>query len=56
MRYHEEMLERHGRVKRLAEKSKHGTITLLCFEREDNPCCHRHLLKRLIENEEQNVE
>jgi uncharacterized protein YeaO (DUF488 family) len=56
MRYHKEMLERHEAVKQLAERAKHGTITLLCFEREDNPCCHRHLLKRLIEKEDRNVE
>jgi uncharacterized protein YeaO (DUF488 family) len=52
MRYHKEMLERHETVKRLAERSKQDTITLLCFEHEDNPCCHRHLLKKLVEKEE----
>ncbi len=48
-RYHEEMKSRTGLIAKLAERSKKGTITLLCFEKEDNPHCHRHLLKRLIE-------
>jgi uncharacterized protein YeaO (DUF488 family) len=38
-------------VKELAGRSKHGTITLLCFEPEGDPQCHRHLLKNLIEEQ-----
>ena len=55
LRYHEEMRGQREAIKKLAQRAKRGTITLLCYEREDNPCCHRHLLKKLIENEEANV-
>lgn len=50
-RYLEEMSGRsqQEKIKELAERSKHETITLLCFEPEDDPHCHRHLLKKLIE-------
>lgn len=48
-RYHQEMLEQRERIKDLAKRANGKTITLLCFERGDNPHCHRHLLKRLIE-------
>ena len=37
------------KMKELAERSRHEMITLLCFESEANPHCHRHLLKKLIE-------
>jgi len=53
--YHKEMCGLREAIRSLANRAKHGTITLLCHEREDNPCCHRHLLKKLIENEEQNT-
>ena len=56
LRYHEEMRGQLEAIRDLAKRAKRGTITLLCYEYEDNPCCHRHLLKRLIENEERNVE
>ena len=49
LRYHEEMRDHETAIKELADRAKRGTITLLCFEREDDPCCHRHLLKELIE-------
>jgi uncharacterized protein YeaO (DUF488 family) len=55
-RYRHEMSKQKEEIEELAKRARCKTITLLCFEREDNPCCHRHLLKRLIENEEQNVE
>jgi len=55
LRYHEEMRGQREAIKKLAQRAKRGTITLLCHEREDNPSCHRHLLKKLIENEEGNV-
>jgi len=50
LRYHEEMLEQQAAIKDLADRARNGTITLLCFEREDDPHCHRHLLKELIES------
>jgi uncharacterized protein YeaO (DUF488 family) len=56
LHYHEEMLGQQEAIRDLAKRAKHDTITLLCFEGEDNPCCHRHLLKRLIESEEQHAE
>ena len=51
-RYYQEMAQRQQQIKKLAEKAANNTITLLCFEREDNPHCHRHLLKRMIEEYE----
>jgi len=53
VRYHEEMRSQKEAIRDLANKASRGTITLLCFEQEDNPCCHRHLLKKLIEREQQ---
>jgi uncharacterized protein YeaO (DUF488 family) len=45
-------------IAELAKRSFHGeTITLLCYEKEENPHCHRHIVKRLIleaENELKN--
>lgn len=47
-----------GAMAELAKRSFHGeTITLLCYEKEQNPHCHRHIVKRLIleaENELKN--
>jgi uncharacterized protein YeaO (DUF488 family) len=51
LRYHEEMRDQQAVIKDLADRARNGTITLLCFEREDDLCCHRHLLKELIESE-----
>jgi len=48
-RYLEEMSSQEEKIKELANRANIKTVTLLCFEKEDNPCCHRHLLKRLIE-------
>ena len=48
-RYHQEMLQQQEKIRELAKRASCKTITLLCFEREDNPHCHRHLLKKLIE-------
>jgi uncharacterized protein YeaO (DUF488 family) len=56
VRYHEEMRGQQEAIRDLANRAKRGTITLLCFEPEDNPCCHRHLLRQLIENEERGVQ
>ncbi len=48
-RYRKEMIEGPREIVALAQKARETTITLLCFERENNPCCHRHLLKTMIE-------
>ena len=49
-RYHQEMMAQREKIENLRERANNKTITLLCFEREDNSHCHRHLLKSLIEN------
>jgi uncharacterized protein YeaO (DUF488 family) len=49
-RYLEEMSTQTEKIEELAKRAKRGIITLLCIEPEDNPHCHRHLLKRLIES------
>jgi uncharacterized protein YeaO (DUF488 family) len=49
VRYHKEMRDQQAAIKDSADRARNGTITLLCFEREDEPYCHRHLLKELIE-------
>lgn len=36
-------------INRLAKLSLTKTLTLLCYEKEDDPHCHRHLLKALID-------
>jgi uncharacterized protein YeaO (DUF488 family) len=56
IRYHEEMRNQRESIRELAKKAKDSTITLLCFEKENNLCCHRHLLKKLIEREQQRKE
>ena len=48
-RYYKEMVQQQDKINELAKRASDKTITLLCFEREDNPHCHRHLLKKLIE-------
>lgn len=48
VRYRQEMTSQAAAIRMLADKAKHETLTLLCFEREGNPHCHRHLLKELI--------
>jgi uncharacterized protein YeaO (DUF488 family) len=47
--YRGEMTAQVGLLHRLAEESLRGTITLLCYEAEQNPRCHRYLLQKLIE-------
>ncbi len=49
--YTSEMTEHADEIAELREKAATKTITLLCFEKEDDPHCHRHILKRLIEKE-----
>ena len=48
LRYYKEMESQKQLIKELAKLSETSTITLLCFEKEDNSCCHRHLLKNLV--------
>ncbi|KXB07634.1 hypothetical protein AKJ51_00770 [candidate division MSBL1 archaeon SCGC-AAA382A20] len=52
-RYREEMSSRQKKIARLAAKSQDNTITLLCHEPEHNPHCHRHILKKLIQEIQQ---
>ena len=33
----------------IADRGKSETVTLLCFEKEDGSFCHRHVLKKLID-------
>ena len=51
VRYYREMLAHEATISDLRRRAGVGTITLLCFEREGDPHCHRHLLKVLIEQE-----
>ena len=48
-RYSEEMTAYQEDIETLAKMSDSKTITLLCYESEGDPHCHRHLLKRMIE-------
>ena len=48
-RYRKEIGEQQGKIEELAKRAKGRTITLLCFEAESDPHCHRHLLKEMIE-------
>ncbi len=47
-RYYKEMAQQQETISKLAKRASNKTITLLCFEREEDPHCHRHLLKDLI--------
>ncbi len=38
-----------SRIKWIKEYSKKNDVVLLCNESESDPCCHRHILKKLIE-------
>lgn len=49
VRYSKEMIAQRKEIDALVQKAREGIVTLLCFERENNPCCHRHLLKTMIE-------
>ena len=48
-RYVEEMTASQEAIKALAKRADSGPVTLLCFEKETDPCCHRHLLKGMLE-------
>ena len=48
-RYKGEMSHQIERICLLADRARHNVITLLCFEREGDPHCHRYALKEMIE-------
>lgn len=48
LHYFKDMENKQEFIQKLANLAASGTITLLCFEKENNPHCHRHLLKQLI--------
>ena len=48
LRYFKEMGNKQEFIQQLTDLAVSETITLLCFEKEGNPHCHRHLLKQLI--------
>ncbi|MDP7239367.1 MAG: DUF488 family protein [Candidatus Latescibacteria bacterium] len=50
LRYFKEVENKQQCIQKLANLAVSGTITLLCFEKEDNPHCHRHLLNNLLKN------
>ena len=47
-RYFKEMEKQMDIIKKLAQRAKTETITLLCYEKDDKKC-HRRLLKELME-------
>lgn len=49
-RYTEEMADQEDLLEILVAPAQQGTITLLCYERESDPHCHRYLLQELIED------
>ena len=49
-RYTKEMESQKEAIAALAEEARNATITLLCQEEEGDPHCHRHLLKKMIED------
>jgi len=53
-RYLNEMDSQREAIAELAKIAGAEAITLLCIEDEYNPHCHRHLLKKLIEQAMQN--
>ena len=55
LRYFKEMENKQEFIHKLANLAASGIITLLCFEKEDNPYCHRHLLRQLIERQIEGV-
>ena len=54
-RYLAETAQQGEDVRRLAQMASCGVITLLCFEPEEKPHCHRHLLKALLEERMRSV-
>ncbi len=49
-RYKDEMTHQVDAIDSLAAIAANETITLLCYEAEDDPHCHRHLLKEMLDN------
>ena len=49
VRYHDEMGSQRELIEKLAAFSGEHTVTLLCFEADGDPHCHRHLLKALLD-------
>jgi uncharacterized protein YeaO (DUF488 family) len=49
-RYTKEMASQQDAIAALAEEARNSTITLLCQEEEGDLHCHRHLLKKMIED------
>ena len=47
-RYRAEMASQRAVIATLAFRARYCTVTLLCYEREEDPHCHRYLLKKLI--------
>ena len=49
--YQKEMNDSHAKskIKWIRDFSKKNDVVLLCNESESDPCCHRHVLKKLIE-------
>lgn len=39
-----------SKIKWIKDFSKHNDVVLLCYENESDPKCHRHILKKLIED------
>ncbi len=49
-RYKREMSQQTEAIGSLAALAASETITMLCYEAEDDPHCHRHLLKEMLDN------
>ena len=49
--YQKEMSDPHAKskIKWIRDFSIKNDVVLLCHESESDPCCHRHVLKKLIE-------
>ena len=50
--YLKEMVGLHAKskIKWIRDYSKNNDVVLLCYEDESDPRCHRHILKKLIED------
>jgi uncharacterized protein YeaO (DUF488 family) len=50
--YQKEMDNYHAKskIKWIKDFSKKNDVVLLCYEDESDPCCHRYMLKNLIED------
>jgi uncharacterized protein YeaO (DUF488 family) len=54
--YQKEMDNYHAKSKIswIKDFSKKNDVVLLCYEPESDPCCHRYILKKLIEDNDPN--